>query len=484
MLFLKILAEKIYLWLLCSFAFFFSCAALASPLSSQGETAQRILDVQRMLNRVPGMSVAVWRDGEIVWHGESGYRDLSSELKVDAQTRFRLASVSKVFAASAAAKLVEDGKLNVDAPLRDYLPWINPAWSHITVRQLAAHTSGIPHYQAIDVLRGGHRFLTAKEAIDTFQYRDLLFASGSQYGYSSYGYTLLTGVIEAVTKQAYLDYLQKEIVTDLPIQADMAEKYDSNMSRAYELTSDQAKEAPAHDYSYSWGGAGMTATALDLAHFAGRMLDGKILSMQSLTWLQQETKLNNGDPVAERDFRLGFGWRVAEDHHGQTIMHHAGVTSGARSVIMLFPKQRMAISLLSNASWTSAIEQTALAIAEAFRPLPRVEITPSCPLNLHHYQGLFSDVQIQGTISFQLRDGRCEAEMQVDNALGKWLGDSAKSKVASVRLIGYDGVHLSQAAMVTPIGSFYLQGEMPITDGRELSAKINANRRLQIRLHE
>lgn len=481
---LKILAERIYLWLLCSFVFFFSCTSLASPLSSKGETAQRILDVQRMLNRVPGMSVAVWRDSEIVWHGESGYRDLSTELKVDAKTRFRLASVSKVFAASAAAKLVEDGKLNVDAPLRDYLPWINPVWSHITVRQLAAHTSGIPHYQAIDVLRGGHRFLTAKEAIDTFQYRDLLFASGSQYGYSSYGYTLLTGVIEAVTKQAYLDYLQKEIVTDLPIHADMAEKYDGNMSRAYALTSDQVKEAPAHDYSYSWGGAGMTATALDLAHFGGRMLDGKILSTQSLTWLQQETKLNNGSPVADRDFRLGFGWRVAEDHHGQPIMHHAGVTSGARSVIILFPKQRMAISLLSNASWTSAIEQTALAIAEAFRPLPRVENAQSCPLNLRHYQGTFSDVQIQGAISFQLRDGRCEAEMQVDNALGKWIGDSAKSKVTSVQLIGYDDQTFSRAAMMTPIGSFYLQQTKSDTSALELSAKLNASRSVHIRLLE
>ena len=481
---LKLMAESIYVWLFCSFVFFSSCTSLAASLPSKEATAQRILDLQRAMNRVPGMSAAIWQDGEIIWHGETGYRDLSKELKVDAKTRFRLASVSKVFAASAAAKLMEQGKLNVDAPLRDYLPWINPAWSHITVRQLAAHTSGAPHYQAIDVLRGGHRFLTAKEAIDTFQYRDLLFASGSQYSYSSYGYTLLTGVIEAVTKQHYLDYLQKEIVTDLPIQADMAEKYDGNMSRAYELTSDQVKEAPAHDYSYSWGGAGMTATALDLADFGGRMLDGKVLSTKSLTWLQQETKLNNGDPVAERDFRLGFGWRVGEDDHGQPIMHHAGVTSGARSVIILFPKQRMAISLLSNASWISAIEQTALSIAEAFNTLPRVENTPSCPLNLRHYQGVFSDVQIQGTISFQLREGRCEADMQVDNALGKWIGNSAKSKVSSVRLIGYDNGNLARAAMVTPIGSFYLQGEMPVADGWKLSAKINANRRLQIRLHE
>lgn len=483
MVLLNCVLQRIFSWLFCGYLMLFFCGSAMAD-APQGATAQRILDVQRTLNRVPGMSAAVWRDGKVIWRGESGFRDLSKELVVNAQTRFRLASVSKVFAATAAAKLAEQGRLDVDAPISDYLAWINPAWAHITSRQLAAHTSGIPHYQAVDALRGGHRFLSAKEAIDTFQSRELLFASGNQYGYSSYGYTLLTGVIEAVSKQDYLDYVQKEIVTDLTIQADMAEKYDGNMSQAYEFSGGQLRIAPAHDYSYSWGGAGMTANATDLVRFGGRMLDGKVVSKQSLAWLQQVTKLNNGSPVADRDFRLGFGWRIGEDEHGQPLMHHAGVTGGARSVIILFPKERMAISLLSNANWTSAIEQTALSLAEVFRSHQQSKVRSPCPINLHRYQGQFGDAEIQGTISFQLHEGRCEAEMQVENALGKWISGAAKRELVSLQLIAYEDQSFARAAMVTPIGSFYLKQAILNTSSLELSAQLNASRRVQMRLLE
>lgn len=478
----KLLFTPVYRFIFCACLLLLSCMTFASPQSARHHTAQRILDLQRTLNFVPGMSAAVWREGEIVWHGASGFSDLARQRKVDQQTRFRLASVSKIFAATAAAKLIDEGKLNPDAPIHHYLPWINPTWSQITVRQLAAHTSGVPHYQAIDVMRGGHRFLSAQEAIAIFHKRDLLFSSGTQYNYSSYGYTLLTGVIEAVTQQHYLDYLREHIVTDLPIQADMAEKYDHHTSRAYELSQEQANDAPPHDYSYSWGGAGLSSTASDLARFGGRLLTDKIISKQRLAWQQQITPLTNGQPAGERDFRMGFGWRISLDEQAQTILHHAGNAIGARSVIILFPQERIAIALLSNASWISSIEQTALSIAASFRDQSNPEPQSNCPVHVQRYQGKMGEVALQGKISFQVRQGQCEAEMMIDNALGEWMSGAAKRPITSVQLISYEGQKLSDMAMVTAIGTYMLSAQKSTQGSLQFSAKLNANRHLELAL--
>ena len=324
-------------------------AELARQAADPAQIADRILAALVEVNGVPGMAASVWKDGVLVWAGQAGYRNAEQRLPVEEGTVFRLASVSKVFAVVAAARLREQGLLDVNQPVQDIVDYLDNDWPSITTGQLASHTSGIPHYQEIDSGRGATRFESMEQSVSVFSGRDLLFAPGTAYNYSSYGYTLLSAVVEQAAGQPYLDYLAAEIVPGLRIGTDITDTADADASTAYTYTAGELTAAPPHDYSYSWGGAGLGSTASDLARFGGRILSGAVLSDASFAWMQEPTRLPDGSSVEEGGFPVGFGLRGGTDIDGERIVHHAGVTLGARSVLMLYPDSMTAASVLSNA---------------------------------------------------------------------------------------------------------------------------------------
>lgn len=426
--------------------------------------ASRILAALVETNGVPGMGAAVWREGRVVWTGSAGYRDIALRRPVDEHTVFRLASVSKLFAATAAARLREKGLLDVDAPVRSIVPYLASEWPSITTSQLAAHTSGIPHYQSVDADRGGRRFETVREAVAVFAGRNLLVAPQTKYSYSSFGYTLLTAVIEASAGRPYLDYLSREIVPGLKVGPDATATGDPNASKAYEFADGAVREAAPHDYSYGWGGAGLGASAPDLARFGGLVMQGEIVSRATFDWMLAPAKLADGSAVVDGGrtpggtaTTVGFGWRSARDAGGERIAHHAGVTNGARSALVLYPDRKVAISLLSNALWVSAIEQTAIMIGAPFmRAQPASPV--GCPREAVAYEGQYQGVAIAGTAHVVVKDGICTATIGVRNAFGDWLNGFPQKDAEMLEIIGVDpNGGFSRAALVTPIGIYDLQ---------------------------
>lgn len=436
---------------------FASAPAVAAPETHAARTAQRILSDLQTVSGVPGLGAAVWRGDRIAWTGRAGYRDLARKLPVTDATRFRFASVSKVFAATAAAKLREEGKLDVDAPVVSMLSYLKNDWPPITARQLSAHVAGIPHYQAIDQNRGGQHFATMADAVGVFSGRALLSPPGTRYEYSSYGYTLLSAVVEAKADRPYLDYLAAAITPGLAIGMDATGTTDPNASRAYVMEGGAPVEAKPHDYSYSLGGAGLGGTAPALATWGGRLVEGRVVAPATLAWMAEPARLNDGTAVAEADYGLGFGWRIARDLDGVRLMHHAGVTDGARSVVILAPDQKVAISLLANALWTASIERSALTIAAALRPAPALAAR-SCPVQATRFTGRFGDAAIAGDAHFAVEGGLCVATLSTANALGAWLDGITKRRTVRLQLVGIDaGNGLTRAALVTPIGAYELR---------------------------
>ncbi|MEX2526548.1 MAG: serine hydrolase domain-containing protein [Gemmatimonadota bacterium] len=446
--------------------------------------SSRILDALVETNGVPGMGAAVWRGGRLVWTGSAGHRDLELRQPVDENTIFRLASVSKLFAATAAAKLREQGSLDVEAPVQSIVPYLWDGWPPMTTAQLAAHTSGIPHYQAMDADRGGRRFETVREAVAVFAHRDLLFEPQTDYSYSSYGYTLLTAVIEEISGRPYLDYLSQEILSDLKIGPDATATGDPNASKAYEFENGVVREAAPHDYSYGWGSAGLGANAADLARFGGLVMEGEIVSQEALDWMLAPARLADESAVVDEDqtpggtaTTVGFGWRSARDARGERIAHHAGVTNGARSALVLYPDRRLAISLLSNARWVSAIEQTAIMLAAPFMPAqPATPVT--CPTEVVAYEGQYDGAAVSGAAGVTLEDGVCTAVITVQNAFGEWLNSYPQRDAEIVKIISVDASGgFSRAALVTPIGVYDLQAE---DRGSRYVAALGGSRSLSI----
>ncbi len=436
--------------------------ALAETTDTEhaGRVSDRILTALVAANGVPGMAAAIWKDDEIVWHGEAGYRDAEQHLPVDENTVFRFASVSKIFAATAAARLREQGRLNVDQPVQEILGYLDNNWAPLTSRQLAAHTSGIPHYQDIDANRGERHFISESDAVEVFKDRDLLFPPGSKYNYSSYGYTLLGAVIEQSADQRYLDYLATELVQGLVIGADATDTGDPNASKAYDYSGGTLNPSSRHDYSYSQSGAGLGGTAESLARFGGRALSGAVISDASFEWMLEPARLTDGTIVMDDEFSVGFGLRGGTDADGERIVHHAGVTQGARSVLMMYPDRKFTVSVLSNAPWVSAIEQTAITLSVPFRAKNRDEASRPCPVEATRYEGIFSGQPVSGDAQFMLEGGICSGSIAVSGAIAGWFNGPPQKDATAFELIGLDsGGGFSRVALVTPFGAYDLQAD-------------------------
>lgn len=440
--------------------------------------SERLLDALVETSGVPGLGAAVWRDGKVVWAGSAGLRDVDKGLPVDATTVFRLASVSKIIAVAAAARLRQEGKLDVDAPAGAAIPELPPALQPVTARQLAAHTSGLPHYQAADANRGSTHYASVGDAVAIFKDRELSSAPGAAYLYSSWGYVLLSALVEKAAGVPYLEYLAKNITTGLTILPDVTDK-SRRASRAYEFVDEQLRPAAPHDFSYSWGGGGMSATPSAIAELGGRLLGGKLVTRETFRWMTEPAKLADGRFVEDQDYQVGFGLRVSKDLDGQTLVHHGGVTLGARSALVLWPELSASASLLSNALWVSAIEPSARLLAAPFLPEPKQLPRLPCPGEAVRYEGQFGDRNVAGTARFSKQGGLCVGKLEVAAAFAEYWNAFPQKNPTHLYVIGLAaaGGELGRAALVTPAGLYELRAS---SSGGPLLGRFSPTRPLSL----
>lgn len=427
-----------------------------------GQRSQRMLDELVALTGVPGMGAAVWQDGRIVWRGSAGWRDLAAGTPVDADTRFRLASVSKLVAVAAAARLAEDGKLDLDAPVASLWAGVDPDWPALSVRQLAAHTAGVPHYQGRDAERGGVAYATAREAAGLVNGRALLSAPGERYHYSSWGYTLMSAVIEARAGQRFPEYVRRHVTRDLAIDVDGAYWNDPRASRTYQFEEGRPTPAPPHDSSYTWAGGGYSGTPAAVAEFGGRMMSGDIVPVARFHAMLVPARLNDGREVRDDGYAIGLGWRTLTDQDGRRRAQHAGVTLGARSALVTWPDlpaaEQTAVSLLSNTLWVSSIEQSAAMIAAPHQATPADMAPAECPVHATRYEGRFRDQPFAGAASFNVEDGTCIGTLALSGEAKAYFDAFPQKDANHLRVVGLDiGTGLSRAALVTPTGLYDLR---------------------------
>ena len=151
----------------------------------------------------------------------------------------------------------------------------------------------------------------------------------------------------------------------------------------------------------------------------------------------------------QRRFALAVGWRLGADYLGRRIIHHSGVTDGARSVLLLYPDQGMAVAVLSNARWTASMEATAASFASVFLDLKGAKSV--CPSHLKLYAGNFAQSGISGSLTLEETDGICRGSLNTrNNALGAWMKGHRGQDAGPLRLL----ISRSTAALVTPLGIY------------------------------
>jgi CubicO group peptidase (beta-lactamase class C family) len=299
---------------------------------------------------LPGFSIAVALDGVVVWSEGFGFADVEQGVPVTPLTRFRLGSVSKTLTAAGVARLVEQGKLDLDAPIQKYVPGFPAKQAPITTRQLANHSAGIRHYLAKDFegpLKGAPHFDSVKKALTIFQDDPLLFDPGTSYSYSSYGWNLVSAVIEGASGEEFLTYMQREVFEPLGLRGASADHVDAvipNRTRFYARTSSGAlQHAPHVDNSYKWAGGGFIATAEDLVRFASAQLQPGFFKKETLSVL-----FTPSNKMPDGKTGVAVAWRIGTDSQGRRIFHHGGSIEGGRSMLMAYPDSKVVVAMLTN----------------------------------------------------------------------------------------------------------------------------------------
>src|SRR5881628_128166 len=319
------------------------------PAAYAGAVARaRAIVCDQLASRIPGVQVAVGVDGKVVWSEGFGYADVGRDVSVTAETQFRIGSVSKPLTAAAVALLYERGKLDLDAPVQRYIPSFPDKGYPITTRQLAGHLAGIRHYQGDEFVLN-RRFASVREGLEIFERDSLLFPPGTRFSYSSYGFNLISAVIEGAAREEFLRYMTRNVFRPLHMTHTAPDRADSVMPRRTAFyvadSGSQFRAAPPVDLSYKWAGGGFLSTAEDLVKFGSALLRPGFLKAETLDLLFTSQHTSAGDPTG-----YGIGWFVSTDSLGHRWVFHGGGSVGGTTAFGLDRDSRVVVAILSNLS--------------------------------------------------------------------------------------------------------------------------------------
>src|SRR5437868_6010129 len=320
---------------------------LAPETRGRVETAiSRFLHAQS----IPGISAAVLLDGQPVWSEGFGLADLENYVPATSSTLYRLGSISKPITAIAALQLWEAGKLDLDAPVQKYCPAFPQKDAPITTRELLGHLGGIRHYNADgkgDVPEDSARhFASMEESLQLFAGDPLIAKPGTQFHYSTYGYTLVGCVLEGAASQKYVDYVREHVFGPAGMNNTQPDDFFAivqHRTRWYHKDkSGVVRNAGVLDSSYKIPGGGLISSADDMANFEAAILADKLVkrATRDLMWTPEKTADGKSTGYA-------LGWGISEKLGVRRIAHGGG-QQGTSTYISLAPEQRAGVVVLAN----------------------------------------------------------------------------------------------------------------------------------------
>ena len=329
-------------------------AAVLAAAAAQGGSPPppygRAIDQSRaMLDEVlqlyPGTAVAVAVGSDIVWSTAFGFADVERHRPVSRATQFRVYEVAMPLTAAIMARLSDEGRLDLDAPIQRYLPGIVDGGFPVSSRLLAAHLAGARDFAEDEDMPAPCG--SAREAARSLPPRVFVRPPGLVHAPSRPGYVLLSAVLESASGKTFGDLLAETIASPAGMSSTMTDdprRFLPGRTLFYErgwfglLTS-----ARSVDTSCRWGAGGLLSTTGDLVRFGNALLSGDLLRRQTLDAMFTPQKTRRGD-----DTGYGLGWHVDADARGRRYLWHAGRGVGGRAAIVIVPHARLVTVMLSN----------------------------------------------------------------------------------------------------------------------------------------
>ncbi len=339
---------------------------------------------------VPGMAVAVVKDGHVVLAKGYGVRMLGEPAPVDSKTLFGIASNTKAFTATALAILVDEGKVRWDAPVIDYLPWFQMSDPYVTremtVRDLLVHRSGLG-LGAGDLLWWPASTYNRREIAARLRYVPLATSFRSTYAYDNVLYLVAGAVIEAVSGQSWEDFVQSRILAKVGMASSnvrhSAATAGGNVAVPHARVDGSVRPIAPFTSDNTNPAGGINSCADDMAKWLmvqlndGKLADGSALiqpaTARQLTTLVTPMPIGQGPPETAdirpnfNGYALGFNVR---DYRGQKLVTHTGGLPGYVSKIAMLPAEHLGIAILTNQESTLAYESLADQIMDAYLRAP------------------------------------------------------------------------------------------------------------------
>jgi CubicO group peptidase (beta-lactamase class C family) len=236
----------------------------------------------------------------------------------------------------------------------------------ITTRQLAGHLAGIRAYRGREFYLNRH-FASVREGLRIFENDPLLSVPGEKYSYSSYGFNLISMVMEASAENNFLSYMDSSVFTPLAMthtKPDDATRVIPARTRFYKAKAGGGFELePEVDSSYKWASGGFLSTPEDLVRFGSAHLQPGFLTRASLDALFTSQKTSDGKITG-----YGIGWAIWKDKQGHRVWSHTGGAAGGTSLLFIQPDSRTVLAITANCSDVTLDKTNIGAFSALFSP--------------------------------------------------------------------------------------------------------------------
>jgi CubicO group peptidase (beta-lactamase class C family) len=337
------------------------------------EQGRKIVRASLSEQNLPGLSVAVGIDGEIVWAEGFGFANLEDSLPVTPNTRFRIGTASTLFTSTGVGLLLDQGKLNLDDHIQTYVPELPEKQWPVTIRQVMGDVAGLKTEDTDDGVLTAPHCERPGDAVALFAKDPLLFRPGTEYRFSVFGWVLMSAVLQAAADTPSTAFIENKIFRPLGMRDTVKESGTADPDEATSYTPRFAgnptygpRLLPKFDYSCYLGANGFLSTPSDLARFGMAISGGKLLRPDTVQILQAPQRLESGAETGH-----GLGWQIKNVMvAGQPVRaagHDGYFWNGTVVSLLTLPERNMTVTVMSNISDTdtsSVAEKIAQAFAE------------------------------------------------------------------------------------------------------------------------
>ena len=357
---------------------------------------------------VPGVSLGIVRDQELLWSGGFGYADLASSRAMDADTIFGVASITKTFTATAIMQLRDKEKLALDDQVTKYIPEVKKVRCRhgsirdLTLRRLMTHRTGL-----VGETPTGHwsnmTFPSRAEIIAALPKTEVVSETDATFKYNNLAFVLLGEVIARVSRRSYRDFIRRQILEPLGMESSGFEVSNPRNATGYmpERYQDAPAVAPDPPTNGYIAAAGLRSCVTDLAKWISLQLragaeDAGVLGGKSLSEMHRISFVEPG-------WLAGYGLCWMASRFGENIyMHHGGSVPGFLSMVAFNKPHKLGVVVLTNkqgnvASGTIAFEALELLVGEVKKEISAPASTPA-PENLKPLLGRYAGLPAFGAL--------------------------------------------------------------------------------------